>query len=161
MQNLVVKLSTISGTGVFTTCNYKKGDVVISFCTDCKLISEVEYNNEQKKGNYTMIKTGCRFIDEIFLYTDDDQRIENFINHSYEPNLLYHTGICFANRDINSGEEITIDYTYLLAKDDYYSFIDVKTGRKVDGIDSVSCTRNINKQLLDLYNQNSSENVTI
>ena len=81
MQDLTVKLSTISGIGVFTNRAYKKGDVVAVFCTDCKLISELEYNNEQKKGNTTMIKTGCRFIDGVFLYTDDNQRIENYINH--------------------------------------------------------------------------------
>ena len=161
MRKLIVKKSPISGIGVFAGEDFKKGEIVLLFCIDCKLISVSDYNEEQKKGNSLMIKTGCRFIDGIFLYTDDDTednpRVENYINHSFEPNILYHAGVCFANKNISVNDEITIDYRYLLAKGDYGSFVDVNTGRKVDGVDSLTCIRETSAQLVELYKNVDNE----
>ena len=48
-----------------------------------------------------------------------------YLNHSLDPNTHYHKGDYYAIRDIEKGEEITIDYNAIgepeHAKDDYYS----------------------------------------
>jgi len=152
IRKLFIGDSKLQGTGLFAGEDIKKGDVVMIWSMNCFIISEKDYNEEQRKGNSIMIKTGARFIDGIFLYTDSTPRLENYVNHSFTPNMLYHCGICFAKKDIAAGEEVTIDYKYVLAKGDVARFIDSSTGRDVDGLTSIECIKESTKELFDIVN---------
>jgi hypothetical protein len=99
-----------------------------------------------------MIDTGARFVNDIFLYTDGTARLENYINHSFKPNLLYHCGICFAKENISKYTELTVDYKYVLAKGDAVSFADSVTGEVVDGMDDVECLKQSTSELLNILN---------
>lgn len=149
-KSLVLRDSPISGVGVFANEDIKIGDVIMLWSLRAFIVNENEYNEAQKSNNQIMIQTGCRYVDSIFLYTDDKPRIENYVNHSFEPNMLYHCGICFAKTDIIKGTELTVNYKYVLAVNDANSFVDQVTGIKVDGLDSKTCLIQTTKELLEL-----------
>jgi len=151
IRKLIVKDSTISGKGVFADEDFAIGDVIMIWAHDCFIIREDDYNKEQQCGNTNIIKTGARFVDGYFLYTLDGQpRIEDNMNHSYTNNVLYHCGVCFAMRDIKKGEELFVNYRYVLSKGDYAGFIDHKTNLVVDGVDSLTCLMETTKILSDI-----------
>lgn len=149
-KSLILNKSPISGTGVFANEDIKQGEVIMLWSLKAFVVSENEYNEAQKANNQIMIQTGCRYVDGIFLYTDEKPRLENYVNHSFTPNMLYHCGICFAKTDIKTGDELTTDYRYVLAVNDANSFIDQITGINVDGVDSLTCLQQTTKELLDL-----------
>lgn len=59
---------------------------------------------------------------------------ECYINHSFEPNGLWHLGFVFAARDLPASTEITVDYRHLLAPGQEEDFIDSATGEKIIGL---------------------------
>jgi len=46
--------------------------------------------------------------------------------------MVYHCGLCFAARDLNAGEELTVDYRYFMSED-LDGFCDRHTGRQIRG----------------------------
>ena len=58
---------------------------------------------------------------------------ECYINHSFEPSGLWHLGFVFAARDLQAGEEITVDYRHLLGDGQEESFCDALSGRAIVG----------------------------
>lgn len=58
---------------------------------------------------------------------------ECFVNHSFEPNGLWHLGFIFAARDLAAGEELTVDYRHLLPEGEAEVFRDAGTGREIVG----------------------------
>lgn len=58
---------------------------------------------------------------------------ECFLNHSFEPNGLWHLGFVFAARDLDAGEELTVDYRHLLPEGEPEAFRDAATGREIIG----------------------------
>ncbi|MGH8164636.1 MAG: SET domain-containing protein-lysine N-methyltransferase [Rhodanobacteraceae bacterium] len=59
---------------------------------------------------------------------------ECYVNHSFEPNGLWHLGFVFAARDLGAGEELTIDYRHLLAPGQEETFRDARSGAPIVGI---------------------------
>jgi hypothetical protein len=59
---------------------------------------------------------------------------ECYINHSFEPNGLWHLGFIFATRDLPAGTEITVDYRHLLPPGQEEDFIDTATGERIVGL---------------------------
>lgn len=151
-KKLIVKASGIAkaGTGLFADEDIHIGEIVMIFSTDCFIISKSDYDNQQRDGNELMMQTGCRFIGDVFLYTDSKTRFDNYINHSFTPNILYHAGICLAKEDIKKGTELTVDYRYILSEDDEYSFIDTNSGKLVKGIDGNAALKSSCEELLEL-----------
>src|SRR5690606_1324628 len=113
------------------------------------IMPESEYQEEQRKGNEYVIKTGVRYVGKYFLYKDKIED-EEYINHSFDPNLLYHCGICFAARDIQEGEELSLDYKYIFAENDVTMFKDNETDIQVNGIPPKRALVETAKQLLEL-----------
>lgn len=58
---------------------------------------------------------------------------ECYLNHSFAPNGLWHLGFVFAARDLDAGEEITIDYRHLLGEGQEESFRDARSGERIVG----------------------------
>ena len=59
---------------------------------------------------------------------------ECFVNHSFEPNGLWHLGFIFAARDLAAGEELTVDYRHLLPEGEREAFLDAGTGEPIIGL---------------------------
>jgi hypothetical protein len=151
-RKLIVKSSSIekAGTGLFADEDIKAGSVVMIFSTDCFIISKTKYDSQQRNGNELMTQTGCRLIGDVFLYTDSKTRYDNYINHSFDANILYHAGICLAKKDINANDELTVDYRYILSEDDDYQFYDTLSGKLVKGYDGTTALLESTKELMAL-----------
>lgn len=59
---------------------------------------------------------------------------ECYLNHSFEPNGLWHLGFVFALKDLPQGTEITIDYRHLLPPGQSEHFIDAASGERIVGL---------------------------
>ena len=100
MNNVIIKLSKINNKGVFADCDFKRGEVVLSWKP--KVISEKEFRTLTEKNNHYLLKQDGNY----FLM----QSPEKFVNHSCEPNTKAINKSDVAIRDIKAGEEITSSY---------------------------------------------------
>ena len=71
-----------------------------------------------------------------------------FINHSFEPNGVWHLGFVFALRDLHAGEELLLDYRHLIAPGYTMDFRDRTTGKEITGYDWPTNLELAAKQLL-------------
>lgn len=124
--------STIAGSGLFIQEPAPRGAVVSIDAVDVKVFNEEQYKQAQRDGDIVAIRNGTRWVGPYF-QCPWDNRQESYINHSSEPNLLYHCGVFFARRDILVGEELTVDYSLFLAENDVERFTDSATGEEVLG----------------------------
>jgi len=120
-----------AGKGVFVKENLHKGkvisapdnvDKIYNFDEICKFVpGSIEHESCVRwfESGYCVVK---KWSDECYF------------NHSFTPNCVWHLGFVFAARELNAGEEITIDYSYLLAEGHDGGFTDAKTGRAVVGM---------------------------
>ena len=83
-----------------------------------------------------------------------EERPEAFINHSTDPSLLYHCGISFARRNLEPGDELTIDYSLFLAEEDVEGFRDsAKVRRELTGRPPREALISSTEQLLHLLRE--------
>lgn len=59
---------------------------------------------------------------------------ECYVNHSFQPNGLWHLGFVFALRQLPVGTEITVDYRHLLPPGESEDFVDSMTGETITGL---------------------------
>ena len=59
---------------------------------------------------------------------------ECYINHSFQPNGLWHLGFVFALAELPAGTEITVDYRHLLPPGEAEDFADAATGEIITGL---------------------------
>jgi len=102
-QNSVeVRVSKIQGSGLFATKDFKTGEKVYSFLKG-RVISEAEI--------VTLSPEEKIHLDKIA--NDQYEVIESpacYVNHSCDPNVAERDKTAYALRDIQRGEELTIDY---------------------------------------------------
>jgi len=151
-----VRNSGIHNKGLFILEPVKKGEIIGIMTVNCGIMTESEYQEEQEKGNEIIIMTGVRWAGKYFLYGNSICN-EDYINHSEDPNMLYHCGICVALRDLYPGDELTINYKFLLAENDVYSFIDKETGKKVDGLSWREALIQSTEEFINLLRSNAGE----
>lgn len=122
------------GKGVFARESVPKGAVVGILAEGIVgVMDEAQYQLAQNQGDEMVIRTAARWVDRYFYYADLISH-EEYINHAFSPNMLYHCGVCFALTDIGPGDELTFNYQYLLAKDDVFAFTDQQSQQRVDGL---------------------------
>lgn len=56
-----------------------------------------------------------------------------YVNHSFSPSGLWHLGFIFALRDLQAGDELTVDYRFLVNDNEVLPFRDAETGREIVG----------------------------
>ncbi len=103
MADVEVRKSKIHGKGVFALRDFKKGDVVVdwSSCStpltgaDVKRLPENrrKYSSHIGKGKWVLFGSPGKYM-----------------NHSCDPNTKAVNGADVAVRQINRGDEITVDY---------------------------------------------------
>jgi SET domain-containing protein len=128
-----VRPSNIFGNGLFPLKTVNRGTVICSFTTQSEVITESEYLAAIQENRYLVVRTGTRYIGKYFTYTQEPDTELNFFNHAFEPNLLVHCGIVIAMREIPAGEELTIDYRYLIDDTEIGIYNDAKTGQPIRG----------------------------
>lgn len=145
-----VKPSTIFGQGIFTRQPVRKGAILcLFFLPDGQVITEEQFVAEVAKGTHMVMRTGTRHAGIYFTWSNTPADTM-FFNHSFEPNVLCHCGTCFALRDIAPGEELTVDYRYLLDTTDVGLYHDARTGREIRGLPPRQTLLETTRQLLAL-----------
>jgi hypothetical protein len=135
-----IKSSKLGGLGCFVTCAVDKGAIAGILVYRGRLIKESEYLEALSRGESAALRTGTRWVGSYLTIDDPHDPFviaspnEAFINHSFDPTLLFHCGICFAKRDLAAGEELTVDYAYVLSPVDPTVFSDTVTGEPVRGL---------------------------
>ena len=56
-----------------------------------------------------------------------------YVNHSFHPSGLWHLGFVFAMRAMQAGEEVTVDYRFLVNDNEKMPFLDKETGLEIIG----------------------------
>lgn len=79
------------------------------------------------------LAASVRWFEDRFTVSSDWPD-ECFVNHSFEPNGLWHLGFIFADRDIARGEELTVDYRHLLGEGQREPYLDALTGHAITGL---------------------------
>ena len=145
-----VRPSLIFGNGLFPRQTIRRGTIVCSFTTDAEIITEAEYLDAIRNERYAIVRTGTRYIGKYFTHTDDPDADLNFFNHAFTPNLLVHCGVVIALREIPAGEELTIDYRYLIDDTETGVYNDATTGLPIRGFAARHTLLDTTRQLLAL-----------
>lgn len=124
--------SPIDRQGVFALEPVRAGRVVSVWRRLC-LLDEARYLASCREEGE--VRRSCvRLIGGHYAHEDGGSHPDDYINHSPDPNVLYHMGVLIALRDVRVGEELTIDYnTYFSGAANEY-FEDAVTGRGVVGM---------------------------
>lgn len=121
-----------AGKGVYLTQDVKKGSVVVfpegirpdQVLTLDKL-NEFPVDSAEQDSS-------VRWFENYFTinleWTD-----ECYINHSFSPTGLWHLGFIFAFSDLKKGDELTIDYRFIIAEGEEMPFKDGQTGLSIVG----------------------------
>jgi SET domain-containing protein len=144
-----VRESSIFGHGCFAAEAVAKGTIVCCFTLGAKVITEEEYLEACRAEVMPLMRTGTRYAGKYFTVGNAHEPY-TFINHSFEPNLLCHCGVVLARRDIGAGEEMTLDYRYLIDETDVGIYRDAKTGREIRGLPARETLLRTARQLVEL-----------
>ena len=102
MKKITVKNSPIHGSGVYASCDIKNAEVVIHW-EDTRELNKSEFDTLPiEEHAYIEISA-----DKTFLMG----KPERYINHSCDANTMPGEKCDIASRDIQTGEEITTDYS--------------------------------------------------
>ena len=100
MSDVIVKKSKIHGNGVFTTRDFKKGEVVLRWNPEYLPLSAKDTLTDAEKHYTYILEDKIRVMQEP----------EKFVNHSCDNNTHVVDECDVALRDIRAGEEITANY---------------------------------------------------
>ena len=113
---LAIQASTITGRGCFATVRFPRGRKIAEYTGE--LIPDVEATRRGEKRRVLRI---CAIDYDWSLDGSRGGNGTHYINHSCEPNAymktLYGHVLFFALRDLEPGEEITVDYQTTLHSD--------------------------------------------
>ena len=130
---LAIKKSSIEGKGCFSAAQYPRGRKIAEYAGE--KISNTEANRRARRRRLRI----CAINDRWSLDGSRGGNGTHYINHSCEPNsymkIVYDQILFIALRDIEPGEEITIDYESTLHSD-----------KKKCTCGTPSCRGTINKQ---------------
>ena len=114
-DKLEMRDSTIHGKGVYAKEYIPKGEVVVIWGGE--LVSVSDFQNGIGKKH-----TNVGITEDLYLVTanDDEMSIDDFMNHSCNPNLWLDDEVTLsARRDISKDEELTFDYAIEIINEDY------------------------------------------
>ena len=137
----------MAGKGLFADETVRRGAVIIApdnvhtVWTEAKLRSFPPDSIE--------VESSVRWFEDRFSLTPEWSD-ECYVNHSFEPNAQWHLGFIFALRDLQPGDEITMDYRYVIGSGEALPFKDSVTGRAIIGVSWEDCLRGSAQNLLQV-----------
>lgn len=87
---------------------------------------------------------------EDFHTVSTDWPDDCYVNHSFNPSGLWHLGFIFAVRDLQPGDEVTVDYRFVVNDNEVMPFRDAETGREIVGYTWAENLRLSTRMLLDI-----------
>jgi len=139
-----IRESAIEGRGVFLKSNVKKGELLVIYTYGISELIHKEYHDQvcrdlENSPHRDVVDSSVCYVDNWFIFDAYSKhnlcfgsREGDFVNHSFEPAMIYHCGLCFAARDLKAGDELTVDYRYFMSED-LEGFCDRHTGRQIRG----------------------------
>jgi len=92
-----------------------------------------------------------RLIEHVCFAPNPDRRsAADFLNHSFEPNILIHAGHYFALQDIEPGDELFVDYRFVFDPSWGGALVDVQSGKAVVGFEWREALRRSTSLLLEI-----------
>lgn len=119
-----------AGQGVFLEEPLARGRVAIAPDRIDETWSLAEIMGDPERAK--LLHTSVRWFEDRYTLSPDWPD-DCFVNHSFEPTGLWVLGFIFAARDLEAGEELTVDYRHLLAPGQEESFRDAHTGDAIVG----------------------------
>jgi hypothetical protein len=118
------------GKGVFLLEGVKRGQILVA----PDAINQV-YNAEQRAALVpgSAEDEACVRWFESYHTVSTDWPDDCYVNHSFNPNGLWHLGFIFATRDLQAGDEVTTDYRFLVDDNEVMPFKDAETGQEIVG----------------------------
>ncbi len=118
------------GKGVFLLEGVKRGQILVA----PDAINQV-YNAEQRAALVpgSAEDEACVRWFESYHTVSTDWPDDCYVNHSFNPNGLWHLGFIFATRDLQAGDEVTADYRFLVDDNEVMPFKDAETGQEIVG----------------------------
>ena len=144
-----VRDSGVAGKGLFAVEPVRKGSVVGCFTLGSAVATEAEYVQACAERRNPLMRTGTRYVGRYFTY-GNEAAAYTYMNHSFEPTLLLHCGVLFARRDLEAGEELTIDYRYALDDTDVGVYADAATGIEIRGYPAKETLLRTARELVEL-----------
>lgn len=144
-----VRDSSIFGEGCFAAEAVARGTIVCCFTLGAKVITEDQYLDACRAEALPLMRTGTRYAGKYFTVGNAHEPY-TYINHCFEPNLLCHCGVVLARRDIGAGEELTLDYRYLIDETDVGIYRDAKSGREIRGFPARETLLRTARELVEL-----------
>lgn len=144
-----VRASTIVGAdlGLFALEDVPAGRLVgMDFPLSKWLASEEQIKAQPPE----LRKYSWRHVEHVYFAAPKGPRaVADFLNHSFEPNLLFHVGCYFSRRDIATGDELLVDYQLVWAPG-WSDIVDGASGRLIDGVEWREALRRSCRELLEL-----------
>ena len=121
------------GKALFAAERVRRGTIVCSFTLGSGVTTEEEYVRAVAEGRQPVTRTGTRYAGKYFTFGNVEAPY-NYVNHSFAPTLLCHFGVVVALRDLEPGDELTLDYRTLIDTTDVGIYNDAVTGREIRGL---------------------------
>lgn len=162
LAEIEVRTSGIEGRGVFLTQDVEKGELLIIYTYGISELIHKDHHDEACRDianspHPDIVDSSIRYVHNWFIYdaytrhnTCFGSREGDFVNHSFDPSMIYHCGLCFAARDLKAGDELTVDYRHFLSED-INGFTDLKTGKQIRGISGKKAFISSIKKLNELF----------
>ena len=128
--NILASNISGAGKGMFLDQGARTGDIIGFPDRIDHAYTEAEVNAFEKGS--LEYNSSVRWFEKYYSVSPEWSD-ECYINHSFEPNCLWHMGFIFALRDISGYEELTVDYRFLLQEGEMLDFNDVVSGRPIIG----------------------------
>ncbi|TXH04322.1 MAG: SET domain-containing protein-lysine N-methyltransferase [Nevskiaceae bacterium] len=127
-----------AGKGLFAAQTVRRGAVIIA--PDNVHTVWPEAKLRAYASDSIEVESSVRWFEDRFSLTPEWSD-ECYVNHSFTPNAQWHLGFIFALRDLTPGEEITMDYRYVIGAGEEMPFKDSVTGRAIVGLPWAECLR--------------------
>ena len=137
-----------AGLGLFTREAISKGRVLIVPNQAHPLRTSAEL--AELPADSIELASSIRWFERVFT-VDPEWSEESHLNHSFDPNCLWHLGFVFALEDLDAGAELTIDYRQLLDESPVLDFRDAMTGRESRGLSWEAAIERSSTQLAALF----------
>lgn len=133
-----------AGQGLFLEEAVARGRIVVApdAIPETFRWSEIEARPDRDE----MLPSTVRWFEDRFTMTPEWPD-ECYVNHSFEPNGVWHLGFIFAARELEPGEELTIDYRHLLGEGQEEAFRDALSGERIVGLSWAESLRITTAQL--------------
>lgn len=119
-----------AGSGLFVAHAVAAGRVLIA---PSHIQNTVSLTELVSQPNHPDADSSIRWFED-HCTVSPDWPDECYVNHSFSPTGLWHLGFVFAMRDLVAGEEITVDYRFLLGTSVELGFVDAVTRQPIVGL---------------------------